>query len=112
MSEISLLTPITSTDRSPNRAMLYGMALCSFAALLLELALTRLLLLALSRLLPGGLGERYRFSGSESLGLDSADAVQFFPGRLFAVCRRVARDRGAWKNRERNDRGAWCFWTG
>ncbi len=42
MSETSLLTPITSTDRIPNRAMLYGMALCSFAALLLELALTRL----------------------------------------------------------------------
>ena len=42
MSETSLLTPINSTDRIPNRAMLYGMALCSFAALLLELALTRL----------------------------------------------------------------------
>src|SRR6476646_3706183 len=42
MSETSLLTPINSTDRGPNRAMLYGMALCSFAALLLELALTRL----------------------------------------------------------------------
>ena len=42
MSETSLLTPINSTDRTPNRAMLYGMALCSFAALLLELALTRL----------------------------------------------------------------------
>ena len=42
MSETSLLTPITSTDRVPNRAMLCGLALCSFAALLLELALTRL----------------------------------------------------------------------
>src|SRR6185295_8382595 len=42
MSETSLLTPINSTDRIPNRAMLYGMALSSFAALLLELALTRL----------------------------------------------------------------------
>ena len=42
MSETSLLTPINSTERGPNRAMLYGMALCSFAALLLELALTRL----------------------------------------------------------------------
>ena len=42
MSETSLLTSINSTDRIPNRAMLYGMALCSFAALLLELALTRL----------------------------------------------------------------------
>ena len=42
MSETSLLTPTNSTDRIPNRAMLYGMALCSFAALLLELALTRL----------------------------------------------------------------------
>src|SRR6476620_6829174 len=42
MSEASLMTPINSTDRGLNRAMLYGMALCSFAALLLELALTRL----------------------------------------------------------------------
>src|SRR6478672_1552288 len=42
MSETSLQTPIKSTDLIPNRAMLYGMALCSFAALLLELALTRL----------------------------------------------------------------------
>ncbi len=42
MSETSLLTPITSTDRVPNRALLSGIALCSFAALLLELALTRL----------------------------------------------------------------------
>ena len=29
-------------DQNPGRAMLFGMALCSFAALLLELALTRL----------------------------------------------------------------------
>src|SRR5690349_12443791 len=42
MSETSLLTPIISTDRIPNCEMLYVMALCSFAALLLELALTRL----------------------------------------------------------------------
>jgi hypothetical protein len=42
MSETSLLNPISHTDRIPDRAMLLGMALCSFAALLLELALTRL----------------------------------------------------------------------
>ena len=42
MSEPSLLTPVTNADRAPNRAMLCGIALCSFAALLLELALTRL----------------------------------------------------------------------
>jgi len=42
MSEPSLLTPVTHADRAPNRAMLCGIALCSFAALLLELALTRL----------------------------------------------------------------------
>src|ERR1043166_1429477 len=42
MSETSLLTPTSNTDQAPNRAMLSGMALCSFAALLLELALTRL----------------------------------------------------------------------
>ena len=42
MSETSLLTPALNADRSPDRAMLFGMALCSFAALLLELALTRL----------------------------------------------------------------------
>src|SRR6478752_5943217 len=42
MSETSLQTPIKSTDLIPNRAMLFGMALSSFAALLLELALTRL----------------------------------------------------------------------
>src|ERR1700693_4210071 len=42
MSEISLLTPTSHADQAPNRAMLFGMALCSFAALLLELALTRL----------------------------------------------------------------------
>ena len=34
--------PSTNADQAPNRAMLFGMALCSFAALLLELALTRL----------------------------------------------------------------------
>ncbi len=42
MSETALLDPISSTDRTPDRAVLFGMALCSFAALLLELALTRL----------------------------------------------------------------------
>ena len=42
MSETSLLIPATNADQAPNRAMLFGMALCSFAALLLELALTRL----------------------------------------------------------------------
>src|SRR5271165_7252541 len=42
MSEASLLTPTITTERAPDRAMLFGMALCSFAALLLELALTRL----------------------------------------------------------------------
>ena len=42
MSETSLLTPIRSPDRIPDRAMVFGIALCSFAALLLELALTRL----------------------------------------------------------------------
>ena len=42
MSETSLLTPATNADQGPNRAVLFGMALCSFAALLLELALTRL----------------------------------------------------------------------
>jgi hypothetical protein len=42
MSETSLLIPATNADQVPNRAMLIGMALCSFAALLLELALTRL----------------------------------------------------------------------
>jgi len=42
MSETSLLTPTSNADQSPNRAMLFGIALCSFAALLLELALTRL----------------------------------------------------------------------
>lgn len=42
MSETSLLTQASSTDRTPDRAMLSGIALCSFAALLLELALTRL----------------------------------------------------------------------
>jgi hypothetical protein len=42
MSEPSLLIPATNADPAPNRAVLFGMALCSFAALLLELALTRL----------------------------------------------------------------------
>jgi hypothetical protein len=42
MSETSLLTPISSTERTLDRAIFFGMALCSFAALLLELALTRL----------------------------------------------------------------------
>src|SRR6266478_1868452 len=42
MSETSLLTPTAPTTRSPERAMLAGIALSSFAALLLELALTRL----------------------------------------------------------------------
>src|SRR6202795_2524295 len=42
MSETSLLTPATNADQAPNRAMLVGTALSSFAALLLELALTRL----------------------------------------------------------------------
>src|SRR5579863_6905598 len=42
MSETSLLTPISNSDQAPSRAMLFGIALCSFAALLLELALTRL----------------------------------------------------------------------
>src|SRR5882724_6205842 len=42
MSETSLLHPISNTHRTPDRAVLFGMALCSFAALLLELALTRL----------------------------------------------------------------------
>ncbi len=42
MSETSLQVPIGNANQNPNRAMLLGMALCSFAALLLELALTRL----------------------------------------------------------------------
>src|ERR1700751_6235624 len=42
MSETSLLTPISNADQAPNRAVLFGLALCSFAALLLELSLTRL----------------------------------------------------------------------
>src|SRR6266851_6281526 len=42
MSETSLLTPTTDAGQTPDRAMLFGMALCSFSALLLELALTRL----------------------------------------------------------------------
>jgi hypothetical protein len=42
MSETSLLTPTSSTAQTPNRAVLAGTALSSFAALLLELAFTRL----------------------------------------------------------------------
>src|SRR5579863_9905216 len=42
MSETSLLTPISNSDQAPSRAMLFGIALCSLATLLLELALTRL----------------------------------------------------------------------
>ncbi|HMH05645.1 MAG TPA: hypothetical protein VK579_03090, partial [Terriglobales bacterium] len=42
MSETSLLTPASKASQSPDRAMLAGTALSSFAALLLELALTRL----------------------------------------------------------------------
>ncbi|MGH9501548.1 MAG: hypothetical protein ACRD20_01720 [Terriglobales bacterium] len=42
MSETSLLTPLSQTERTPDRALVFGIALCSFAALLLELALTRL----------------------------------------------------------------------
>src|SRR5436853_4402474 len=42
MSETSLLLPVSSAAQSPSRAMLVGTALSSFAALLLELALTRL----------------------------------------------------------------------
>src|SRR4029077_6911634 len=42
MSETSLLNPTTDAGQTPDRAMLFGMALCSFSALLLELALTRL----------------------------------------------------------------------
>src|SRR5580700_6961588 len=41
MSETSLLTPTANADQTLDRTMLFGMALCSFAALLLELALTR-----------------------------------------------------------------------
>ena len=42
MNETSLLSPARETAQSPDRAMLAGIALSSFAALLLELALTRL----------------------------------------------------------------------
>src|ERR1700694_522096 len=42
MSETPLLIPTSNANRTPHRAMLFGIALCSFAALLLELALTRL----------------------------------------------------------------------
>ncbi len=42
MSESTLLIPTSGTAQTPNRALLAGIALSSFAALLLELALTRL----------------------------------------------------------------------
>jgi hypothetical protein len=42
MTEPAFLTPVVGAEPSPNRAVLAGIALCSFAALLLELALTRL----------------------------------------------------------------------
>ncbi len=42
MHETSLLIPKDSASQSPPRALLAGTALCSFAALLLELGLTRL----------------------------------------------------------------------
>src|SRR5882724_2227351 len=42
MSESTLLIPTSRTAQTPNRALLAGIALSSFAALLLELALTRL----------------------------------------------------------------------
>ena len=42
MTEPAFLTPVGGAEPSPNRAVLAGIALCSFAALLLELALTRL----------------------------------------------------------------------
>src|SRR5216683_2609059 len=42
MSETSLLTPTSNAGQTLDRAMLFGIALSSFAALLLELALTRL----------------------------------------------------------------------
>ncbi len=42
MSETTLLIPTSGTAQTPDHAMLAGMALSSFAALLLELALTRL----------------------------------------------------------------------
>src|ERR1700693_4937626 len=42
MSDTALLLPTSSTKQTPDRAMLVGTALSSFAALLLELALTRL----------------------------------------------------------------------
>jgi hypothetical protein len=42
MNETSFLTPTNNAHQIPDRAMLFGIALCSFAALLLELALTRL----------------------------------------------------------------------
>src|SRR5436853_5305015 len=48
MSETSLLLPVSSAAQSPSRAMLVGTALSSFAALLLELALTRLFSVVLS----------------------------------------------------------------
>src|SRR4029077_11134288 len=42
MSETTLLISTSSAAQTPNRALLAGTALSSFAALLLELALTRL----------------------------------------------------------------------
>src|SRR5712692_289733 len=42
MSEIRLLTPVSASEKARDRALLAGVALSSFAALLLELALTRL----------------------------------------------------------------------
>src|SRR6202048_616459 len=42
MSETACLSPADGAEPSPDRAVLAGIALCSFAALLLELALTRL----------------------------------------------------------------------
>src|SRR5467141_5185159 len=42
MSESTLLIPTSGTAQTPNRALLAGIALSSFASLLLELALTRL----------------------------------------------------------------------
>src|SRR6266849_794335 len=42
MSETPLLSPVRASEKTRNRALLAGIALSSFAALLLELALTRL----------------------------------------------------------------------
>ena len=41
MSQTAVLTPTTTLARSHDRALIAGIALSSFAALLLELALTR-----------------------------------------------------------------------